>query len=131
MEKIFCDRARRAHQACATTHLLRGDNNGPRGQLQYIAHPIIIDAMLQTAFVATTGGWVRNLRATVPVTMDFVHISAPAMLDMDTCKNWFIDSVSEPVGFGTVKIHAELYNSSDQVLIRMNNVRCITYQGRI
>ena len=131
MEEVFCDRARQAHQACATTHLLRGDNSGPKGQLQYIAHPITIDAMLQTAFVATTGGWVRNLRATVPVAMDSVHISAPAMLDMDTCKNWFIDSVSETVGFGTVKINAELYNSSDQVLIRMNNVRCIAYQGSI
>lgn len=131
MEEIFCDRARQAHQACATTHLLRGDNSGPRGQLQYIAHPITIDAMLQTAFVATTGGWVRNLRATVPVTMDSVHISAPALLGMNTCKNWFIESVSETVGFGTVKINAELYNSSDQVLIRMNNVRCIAYQGNI
>ena len=131
MEEVFCDRARQAHQACATTHLLRGDNSGPRGRPQYIAHPITIDAMLQTAFVATTGGWVKNLRATVPLTMDSVHISALAMLDMDTCKKWSIDSVSERVGFGTVKIGAELYNSSDQVLIRMNNVRCIAYQGSI
>ena len=131
MEEVFCDRARQARQACATTHLLRGDNSGPRGQFQYIAHPITIDAMLQTAFVATTGGWIKNLRATVPVTMDSVHISASAMLDMDTCRNWFIDSKSEKVGFGTVKINAELYNSSDQVLIRMNNVRCIAYQGSI
>lgn len=131
MEEIFCDRARQTHQACATTHLLRGDNSGPRGRPQYIAHPITIDAMLQTAFVATTGGWVKNLRATVPVTMDSVQISALAMLDMDTCNKWSIDSKSESVGFGTVKISAELYNSSDQVLIRMNNVRCIAYQGSI
>ena len=131
MEEIFCDRARQAPQACATTHLVRGDNSGPRGQLQYIAHPITIDAMLQTAFVATTSGWVRNLRATVPVTMGSVHLSPPAMLDMDTCKKWSIDSVSERVGFGTVKIDAELYNSSDQVLVRMQNVRCIAYQGSI
>ena len=131
MDEIFCDRARQAHQARATTRLLRGDNSGPKGRLQYIAHPITIDAMLQTAFVATTGGWVKNLRATVPVTMDFVHLSAPAILDMNMCSKWSIDSVSERVGFGTVKINAELYNSSDQVLIRMNNVRCIAYQGSI
>ena len=131
MEDIFCDRARQAHQASATTHLLRGDNNGARGGLQYIAHPISIDSMLQTAFVATTGGWVKDLRATVPVTVDFVHFSAPAMLDMDTNKQWFIDTVSEKVGFGTFKIDAELYNSSNQVLIRMEKVRCIAYQGNV
>lgn len=131
MEEIFCDRARQAHQACATTHLLRGGNSGSRAQLQYLVHPITIDAMLQTAFVATTGGWVKNLRATVPVTMDSVHFSPLAMLDMNTCKKWFIDSVSEIVGFGTVKIAAELYNPSDQVLVRMGNVRCIAYQGSI
>ena len=81
LEEIFCDRARQAHQACATTHLLRGDNSGPRGRLQYIAHPITIDAMLQTAFAATTGGLIKNLRTTVLVTMESVHTSAPAMLE--------------------------------------------------
>ena len=131
MEEIFCDRARRAYQACATTQLLRGNDSGPRGRLQYVVHPITIDAMLQTAFVATTGGWIKNLRATVPVTIESVHVSAPAMLDMSTCKKWCIDSVSERVGFGTFKINAELYNSSDQILIRMNNVRCIAYQGTV
>lgn len=131
MEEIFCDRARQAHQACATTHLLRGGNSGLKGQLQYLVHPITIDAMLQTAFVATTGGWVKNLRATVPVTMDSVHFSPLAMLDMNTCKKWFIDSVSERVGFGTVKIAAELYNPSGQVMVCMSNVRCIAYQGSI
>ena len=129
MEEIFCDRTRQAHQACATTHLLRGDSSGPRGQPQYIVHPVSIDAMLQTAFVATTGGWVKNLRATVPVTMGSVHFSPPAILDMDTSNKWSIDSVSERVGFGTVKVDAELYNSSGQVLVRMHDVRCIAYQG--
>ena len=131
MEEIFCDRTRQAHQACATTHLLRSDSTGPRGQLQYMAHPVTIDAMLQTAFVATTSGWVKNLRATVPVTMGTVHFSPPAMLAMDTSKKWSIDSMSERVGFGTVKVDAELYNSSDQVLVRMNDVRCIAYQGSL
>ena len=129
MEEIFCDRARQAQEATATTHLLRGDSSGLGGQPQYIAHPISIDSMLQTAFVATTGGWVKNLRATVPVTMDSFHISGPALLDMDTDKQWSIDTVSDKVGFGAVRINAEMHNSSDQVLVRMNNVRCIAYHG--
>lgn len=84
VEEIFCDRARQAHHASATTHLLCGNNSGPGGRTQHIAHPISIDSMLQTVFIATTSGWVKNLQATVPVTIDSVHISAPAMLDMST-----------------------------------------------
>ncbi|KAJ5817603.1 Acyl transferase/acyl hydrolase/lysophospholipase [Penicillium robsamsonii] len=124
MEEVFRDRARTAHVAAATTHLQRGKMFG-----QYIAHPISIDAMLQTAFIATTSGWVSKLRATVPVAMDSVYISPPSALDMNTDKPWCIDTQSESVGFGTVKINAELYNSSGQVLIRMGQARCIAYQG--
>ncbi|KAJ5519098.1 Acyl transferase/acyl hydrolase/lysophospholipase [Penicillium expansum] len=124
MEEVFRDRARTAHVAAATTHLQRGEAFG-----QYIAHPISIDAMLQTAFVATTSGWVSKLRATVPVAMDSVYIAPPSALDMDIDKPWCIDTQSEKVGFGTVKINAELFNSSGQVLVRMGQVRCIAYQG--
>lgn len=113
----------------ATTHLLRGDQTGPGKSWQYIAHPISIDSMLQTAFVATTGGWVRKLRATVPVQMDKVFISAPSVLDMDLGKAWNIDTRSRRVGFGTVNIEAELYNTSGETLVRMEGVRCIAYQG--
>ncbi|KAJ5807079.1 Acyl transferase/acyl hydrolase/lysophospholipase [Penicillium riverlandense] len=124
MEEVFRDRARTAHVAAATTHLQRGETFG-----QYIAHPISIDSMLQTAFIATTSGWVSKLRATVPVAMDSVYIAPPSALDMDTAKPWCIDTESENVGFGTVKINAELFNSSGQVLIRMGQARCIAYQG--
>ncbi|CAI7567668.1 unnamed protein product [Penicillium viridicatum] len=124
MEEVFRDRARTAHVAAATTHLQRGQRFG-----QYIAHPISIDAMLQTAFVATTSGMVSKLRATVPVAMDSVYIASPSALDMDTDRPWCIETQSENVGFGTVKINAELFNSSGQVLVRMGQARCIAYQG--
>ena len=131
LQEIFCDRHRLARQASSTTQLLQGGEIGSKKRKQYIVHPISIDAMLQTAFVATTGGWVSSLRCTVPVSMQSVHISAPTMLDMDTCKPWSIDAVSEKAGFGTVNIDAELYNQFDQVLVRMKNVRCIAYQGKV
>ena len=131
MEEIFCDRARQAHEAAATVHLLRGDNMNLQGHPQYIAHPVIFDSMLQAALVATNAGRVRELRATVPVTIDSIQVSGPAMVDMDTVKPWSIDTVSERVGFGTVRIDAELYNLTSQVLIRMSGVRCLAYQGNV
>ncbi|KAI1206598.1 polyketide synthase [Annulohypoxylon truncatum] len=129
MEDIYCDRARKADESLVVTHLLRGNQTGPGQSWQYIAHPISIDSMLQTAFVATTGGWVRELRATVPVKMDKVLFSSPSLLDMDLGKTWAIDARSRRVGFGTVDIDAELYNSSGETLIRLEGARCIAYQG--
>nr|UPN67566.1 hypothetical protein [Pestalotiopsis sp.] len=126
MGEIYCDRARQANVAMATTGLLRGLGDGFD---RYIAHPISIDAMLQTAFVATTGGWVDKLRATVPVKMDKVFISAPGLLDLTRRDAFAIDSRSTSVGFGTVNIEAELYNPSGETLIRMEGARCIAYQG--
>ncbi|TGJ85285.1 hypothetical protein E0Z10_g3506 [Xylaria hypoxylon] len=129
MEDIFCDRARQANIATALMKLQRGDRIGRKQSWQYIAHPISIDSMLQTAFVATTGGWVRKLRATVPVEIDRIFFSAPGLLDMGLEKKWAVDAKSTRVGFGTVNIEAELYNTSHQTLIRMEGVRCIAYQG--
>ncbi|GLB08646.1 type I Iterative Polyketide synthase (PKS) [Aspergillus tubingensis] len=124
MEEIFRDRGRTAPIAASTTHLQRGDRF-----CRYIAHPISIDAMLQTSFIVTTGGWVSKLRATVPVAMDSVYVAPPSALDMDTNKPWYVDTKSEVVGFGTHRIDAELFNSSGEVLIRMSQARCIAYQG--
>ncbi|KAL7659050.1 hypothetical protein ACMYSQ_001993 [Aspergillus niger] len=124
LEEIFRDWARTAPIAASTTHLQRGDKFG-----HYIAHPISIDAMLQTSFIVTTGGLVNKLRATVPVAMDSVYVAPSSAVDMDTSKPWYVDTRSEAVGFGTHRIDAELFNSSDQVLIRMSQARCIAYQG--
>lgn len=131
MEEIFCDRARYGHYATATVRLLRDNTVGVGKRPQYIAHPIIIDSMLQAAFVATTAGWVRELKATVPVVIDRISVAAPSKLDMDTTKPWSIDSVSERVGFGTVQIDSELHNMQDQVLFRMSGVRCVPYHGNV
>jgi acyl transferase domain-containing protein/NADPH:quinone reductase-like Zn-dependent oxidoreductase/NADP-dependent 3-hydroxy acid dehydrogenase YdfG len=131
MEAIYCDRARRADISLATTRLIRGEQKLSDQSWQYIAHPISIDSMLQAAFVATTGGWVRKLRATVPVKIDKVTISTPSLLDMDISKQWAIDTKSKRVGFCTVNIEAELYNSSGETLVRLEGGRCIAYQGNV
>ncbi|KAI1142338.1 polyketide synthase [Hypoxylon sp. FL0543] len=129
MEEIYCDPARETNVSLATTHLIRGDQTEADQSWQYIAHPISIDSMLQTAFVATTGGWVQNLRATVPIKMDKISFSAPSLLDMDLGEAWAIDTKSRRVGFGTVNIEAELYNASGKTLVRLEGARCIAYQG--
>ncbi|OTA96139.1 hypothetical protein M434DRAFT_28226 [Hypoxylon sp. CO27-5] len=129
MEDIYCDGARQANESLALTHLLRGDQTGASQSWQYIAHPISVDSMLQTAFVATTGGWIRKLRALVPVKIDKISFSAPSLVDMDLKKTWAIDGKARLVGFGTVSLEAELYNNSGDTLVHLEGARCIAYQG--
>ncbi|PWY81621.1 polyketide synthase [Aspergillus sclerotioniger CBS 115572] len=130
MKEIFRDRARMKCAAAATTPLLRGSDPSRSGRPEYIVHPISMDGMFQTAFVATSGGWINQLRAKLPVAMDSLYIAPTSAIDMSTENIWSTDGVSESVGFGAVRINAELYNSSGQVLARMNNARCITFQGK-
>jgi acyl transferase domain-containing protein len=129
MDAVYTDRARQNYEAAAGTSLQRGSQSPLSGEYQYIAHPTSIDGMLQTAFVATTAGWVRELRATVPVSMERVQISAPALFEKNET-SYLYDTRSEKTGFGTVNIDAELYDNSDRVLVRMSAVRCIPYQGK-
>ncbi|KAJ5100496.1 Acyl transferase/acyl hydrolase/lysophospholipase [Penicillium angulare] len=124
MDEVFRDRARMAPVSAATTSLQRKE-----GLDQYIAHPISIDTMLQAGLVAITNGQVSKLRATVPVAISSVHIAPPSTLDMDTDKQWYVDTESERVGFGTFNINAELFNPSGEVLVRIGQARCIAYQG--
>jgi acyl transferase domain-containing protein len=131
MQDIHTDRSRQECFARSKTRLRRGLKRLSHDQYEYIAHPVNIDGMLQTAFVATTAGWVRDLRATVPVSMESVRISCSALANFDSNAEWFYDAASTKVGCGTVSIDAELYNTSDEVLIHMEKVRCIPYQGNV
>ncbi|KAI1769842.1 KR domain-containing protein [Hypoxylon cercidicola] len=131
MEDIYCDHARQTNESLVTTHLLRGDQAEADQSWQYIAHPISIDSLFQAAFVATTGGWVRKIRATIPTQIDKVFFSAPSLLDMDSSKTWAIDAKLRRVGFGTFSGEAELYNTCGETLIRFEGARCIAYQGNM
>ncbi|KAI0179744.1 polyketide synthase [Hypoxylon sp. FL1284] len=130
MQEVYCDPAKKACNALVATELVRGDQTGDGGYWQYIAHPISMDVMLQTAFVAGTGGSVNKLRAAVPVKVDRISFSAPGLLDMDL-KNWAIDAGSTRVGFGTFSIEAELYNAFGDTLVRMEGARLLAYQGNV
>ncbi|BCS03320.1 type I polyketide synthase [Aspergillus luchuensis] len=117
----------RTDLVCKTQVPLLQDYVSEGLDVEYPIHPITIDAMLQTAIVATTGGRVRELRAKVPVSFDSIHIHAPEPSDATT-KSWAIDSVARVVGFGTSEIDAELSTSDGQVAARIANVKLSPYQ---
>ena len=90
----------------------------------YPIHPITLDAMLQTAIVATTGGSSKDLRAKVPTKIGVAVIETPGTT---VCPPGLIHSRAESVGFGTANICAELLDSDDHVSVKLENVRLAPY----
>lgn len=91
----------------------------------YAIHPITIDAMLQTAIVATTAGNSKDLRAKVPTKIGSAIIETP---ETSLCPPASINSLAESVGFGTAEISAELVDSHGRVNVQLENVRLAPYE---
>ena len=92
----------------------------------YVVHPITIDAMLQSAIIATTAGVTRDLRAKVPTRIGRAVIETP---DRAHEKSWHINSQAEVVGFGAAEINAELVDEDQNVNARIENVRLAPYDA--
>ena len=92
----------------------------------YHIHPITIDAMLQTAIIATTSGNTSDLRAKVPTrissaTFDLSHVPIKT--------SWMINANASVIGFGASEINAELFDSDGKVKAQIENVRLAPYEA--
>jgi hypothetical protein len=115
----------RMHSTCKAHAPLLRSWDEPDGFDQYVIHPIAIDAMLQTAIVASTKGVTRDLRAKVPVSFRSIAIQSPDLAS----KRCTIYSKARVVGFATSGIDAELRAEDNQVVARMENAKFAPYNG--
>jgi acyl transferase domain-containing protein len=118
----------RSERLCKTQVPLLQDYLSEGLDIEYPVHPITIDAMLQSAIVATTSGRIRDLRAKVPVSFESISIQTPLPSDAND-KIWSIASNARVVGFGASEIDAELSSSDGQVAAQMTNVKLSPYQA--
>lgn len=91
----------------------------------YAIHPITLDAMLQTAIVATTAGNSKDLRAKVPTKIGAAIIETP---ETSICPLASINSVAESIGVGAAEIGAELVNFHGRVNVQLEEVRLAPYE---
>lgn len=127
LAEIRNHRRKELMQTVTKTEFLQGGGEGVDRQSSYIVHPITIDALLQTAIIASTSGVIKDLRAKVPVIIEHARIQTPAPTSLPG--SWNINAVSEPVGFETIKISAELYDARNQVCVQLKQVRAVAFQG--
>ena len=121
---------RKKDTRCCTTKvpLLQSWEGDADDSVTYIIHPITIDAMLQTAIVATSAGVTRDLRAKVPVVIDSAVFRVPESPSDDS---WYIDSQADVVGFGAAEINAELTNKSGKVMAQLKKTRLAPYDATL
>ncbi|KAL6719446.1 hypothetical protein ACLMJK_003686 [Lecanora helva] len=119
---------RKKDNRCCTARapLLQSWEGDTNDATKYVIHPITIDAMLQTAIVATSAGTTRDLRAKVPVVIDSAVFRVPESLPDGLC---YIDSQAEIAGFGAAEIDAELRTGSGEVVARLRNARLAPYDA--
>ncbi|KAI8628831.1 hypothetical protein F5Y19DRAFT_435045 [Xylariaceae sp. FL1651] len=93
---------------------------------EYILHPTIIDAMIQTALVATSCGRVRDLRPKVPVSFNSIVITVP-ISGLATSSPGSIASVTRQVGFEASRFDAELAFLTGTIVCQITEGRLVTY----
>ena len=96
-------------------------------QPNYIIHPITIDALLQTALVASSGGLTSQLRCMVrtAIEQDLFRAADAAVTEPPTT----IDAISKNVGPGSINVAAELRAASGAVLVQVKDVSAVAHDS--
>ena len=125
LAEIKVDRMRIARQAVAKTKPgLPSLKASP--QSHYFVHPTMIDALLQTAWIAGTAGSIESLRGEVPVSIGSIKMTTAIARLASESHN--IRGISEPVGFQSAMFSSELYDLDGTVQLQMQEMRGVPYQ---
>ncbi|KAI1433783.1 ketoacyl-synt-domain-containing protein [Xylaria sp. CBS 124048] len=127
LNQIHIHRKREEMHILAKTDLRQGGNGRDNHESRYMLHPIAIDALFQAGIIASTSGNIRDLRAKVPVHIEDMTIRSP--LANQSTDEVNVKSISKPVGFGTIRISAELYDGSNRPVLQINKCRLVSYSG--
>lgn len=123
MKKVETDSKRKAMKARATVDYNTGTSKGG----VYIMHPVLIDSMLQTALVASSGGHVANLACMVPTAIEEANFIAP--YSAEQAKSLVVDAICEQTGPGSLKCAAELHGNNGELCGQLENVTAVAFQG--
>lgn len=124
--QVHIPRMRSIQHCTADLPLLQGSIGDDESSPVYAIHPITIDAMLQTAIIATSAGNTRDLRAKIPTRIGSAVITMP---QVSAAATWSVNALAKVIGFGAAEINAELTNQSGQVSMQLENVRLAPYKA--
>ncbi|KAI0886290.1 ketoacyl-synt-domain-containing protein [Annulohypoxylon maeteangense] len=131
LSQIHLHRKREDTHVLAKTGLRQTEGDDKNPESTYMLHPVTIDSLFQAGIMASTSGIVRELRAKVPVHIEEIIIRSPthdhSKVSEENELN--IKAVSEPVGFGTIRVSAELYGDNGLPVLQISRCRQVAYQS--
>ena len=92
---------------------------------QYMLHPSIIDALLQTGLMADSCGHIARLRAGIPVSIETFVLQLPSADRLD--RQLVVDATASPAGPSTLLLECELRDNERNLLASMHGVRVTEY----
>lgn len=129
IEEVYVDRLKQKQEAHSKLWLRRGDQNTSTSQYEYVAHPTVIDAMLQTGFIAATAGRPAKVQCLLPVSIEQIDVISSTVLDYQSDNMWSIRTRAVKTGFAATVTNAELHSPGNNVLFRIQRARSTIYQG--
>lgn len=125
LSEVMVDRMRKARQTIAkTVYTLDPTSSGP--QSRYVIHPTTIDAVLQTAWIASTAGSIEDLKGQIPVSIRSIKMAMSS--SFHSPEPHIVRGISESVGFQSAKFSSELYDLEGTVRLQMQEMRASPYQ---
>ena len=131
MPCVYIDRRKSRHHALSKTAFRASTPNRSPYESSYPLHPITIDALLQTALVASSAGRLENLDGKVPVSIDSIELhtnfNSPAS-EHSLCN---IRASAKTVGIKVTIFNMEFYDAVGHVALKLKDVRTLPYQEGI
>ena len=94
---------------------------------EYLVHPIMLDAILQTALIATSNGAISDIRTKVPISIRHAQIMIKGR---NTLRGTYsARATSTSIGFGKAKANVELADLEGNILAHVDEVKFVPYHG--
>lgn len=133
LTQVHVHTKRQEMKILASTDIHQGRESVTDPESKYIIHPVTIDALFQAGIIANTRGIVRELRGKVPVHIEQMVVRPPSRNQSaaPTQKSFNVKAISEPVGFGTIRVSGELLDECGLPILQINRCRLVAYQSGI
>ncbi|KAK9782215.1 putative polyketide synthase [Seiridium cardinale] len=130
LTQVHVPAKRQDMKVLASTEVRQGGGGGISPESTYTVHPVTIDAVFQAGIIASTSGIVRELRAKVPVHIEQMTVRPPQLGQLAVSPPQLnVKAVSEPVGFGTIRVSGELYDSEGSSFLKISGCRLVAYES--
>ncbi|KAI1416669.1 putative polyketide synthase [Hypoxylon sp. FL1857] len=133
IQEVYTDRMKQRLEAHSRIRMNRGGRNFGVGGYEYVAHPTIIDGMLQTGFIAAAAGHTAKVKCLMPSAVEAIDVitSSAVTFNDDNIDGdlWSIRSRATKPGFAVTTTDSELCTPNGDVLLRICKTRNTLYQG--